>query len=146
MIGRNDEVTRLVEMLSQYFAPNPVLIYEETAQDHWTVVSGLAMRIAAGHRVPDELEGKRVLAVDIEKLARQLPAGPPDEVQRAVAAEIRRLGDIVFCTNSLPKLTGESAAILKALLAIDGDQAHRYHVPSPRRIPGKRDIREVRAD
>jgi ATP-dependent Clp protease ATP-binding subunit ClpC len=119
VIGRDNEVTRLVEMLSQYFAPNPVLIDQETAQDHWNVVSGLAMRIAAGHRVPDELEGKRVLAVNLEELAGQLPAGPPDEVRRAVAAEIRRLGDIVFCTNSLPVLTGESAAILKYLLATD---------------------------
>ncbi|HET7017774.1 MAG TPA: Clp protease N-terminal domain-containing protein [Streptosporangiaceae bacterium] len=125
VIGRRREVGRLVEMLSQYFARNPVLVYGPEA-DQRTVVAGLAMRIVSGNQVPVALEGKRVLAVDVEQLAQELPAGPPEAVIPATVAEITRLGDIVFCTDSLTVLTAESAgenaspaAILKALLGTD---------------------------
>jgi ATP-dependent Clp protease ATP-binding subunit ClpC len=125
VIGLRREVDGLVQMLSQYFARNPVLVYGPDA-DQRTVVAGLAMRIVAGNQVPDALEGKRVLAVQVEQLAQELPAGPPDEVIPAAVAEITKLGDIVFCTDSLTVLTAERtdenagpAAILRALLATD---------------------------
>jgi len=124
VIGLDREVGQLIEMLSQYFAKNPVLVYEPEA-DQRTVVAGLALKIVAGE-VPDALEGKRVLAVDVEQLAGRLPAGPPDEMIPTAVGEIRGLGDIVFCTDSLARLTDESAdenvgptAIFKALLGTD---------------------------
>jgi len=122
-IGRGREIGDLMRVLSQYFAKNPVLVCE-SPEDRWTVVSGLAHQIAVD-QVPDPLRGQRVLAVNVEMLLKQLAAAPLDEVTvPAVVAEIRALGDVIFCVDDLGTLMVDSHSgpptVLKALLADDG--------------------------
>jgi len=66
VIGRDDEIDRVIHIIARRMKNNPLLI-GEAGVGKTAVVEGLAQRIAQG-RVPDLLKGKRVLAVDLAKL------------------------------------------------------------------------------
>ncbi len=125
VIGRDREIGQLADLLSQYFARNPVLVCD-SVQDAGTVLAGLAMRIAADEHVPEELRRQRIIEVHLEDLAEHLPDGPAEEVVSTAVAEISDRGEIVVCTDPLRLLMGEASqrparatAIFKALLAQD---------------------------
>ncbi len=66
VIGRSDEITRVIEILSRRKKNNPVLI-GEPGVGKTAIVEGLAVRIQSGN-VPDILKGKRIKALDLGML------------------------------------------------------------------------------
>src|SRR5207302_5779910 len=66
VIGRDDEIRRVIQVLSRRTKNNPVLI-GEPGVGKTAIVEGLANRIVSGD-VPDGLKGKRVVALDIGAL------------------------------------------------------------------------------
>jgi ATP-dependent Clp protease ATP-binding subunit ClpB len=125
VIGRDDEIRRVMQVLSRRTKNNPVLIGDpgvgETA-----IVEGLAQRIVAGD-VPEGLKGKRVWALDIGALlAGSKYRGEFEERIKAVLNEIKAAeGEIILFIDELHTIVGAGAAegavdaanLLKPMLA-----------------------------
>src|ERR1700751_676575 len=87
VIGRDDEIRRVIQVLSRRTKNNPVLI-GEPGVGKTAIVEGLAQRIVAGD-VPDGLKGKRVVALDIGAMvAGSKYRGEFEERFKAVIREI----------------------------------------------------------
>ncbi len=125
VIGRDDEVRRVIQVLSRRTKNNPVLI-GEPGVGKTAIVEGLAQRIVAGD-VPEGLKGKRVWALDVGALlAGAKYRGEFEERLKAVLAEIQNAaGDIVLFIDELHTIVGAGAAegavdaanLLKPMLA-----------------------------
>ncbi|MCY4086567.1 MAG: AAA family ATPase [Actinomycetia bacterium] len=125
VIGRDDEVRRVIQVLSRRTKNNPVLI-GEPGVGKTAIVEGLAQRIVAGD-VPEGLKGRRVWALDIGALlAGSKYRGEFEERLRAVLAEIKDVdGQIVLFMDELHTIVGAGAAegavdaanLLKPMLA-----------------------------
>ena len=63
VIGRDDEIRRVLQVLSRRTKNNPVLI-GEPGTGKTAIVEGMARRIASGE-VPDSMKGKRIIAMDL---------------------------------------------------------------------------------
>ena len=97
VIGREDEVDQTLEVLSRRTKNNPVLI-GEAGVGKTAVVEGIAQRIVAGD-VPEQLEGKRIVQLDLSGMvAGTRYRGDFEERMTKVVAEIREHSDelIVF--------------------------------------------------
>jgi ATP-dependent Clp protease ATP-binding subunit ClpB len=110
VIGRDDEVRRVIQVLSRRTKNNPVLI-GEPGVGKTAIVEGLAQRIVAGD-VPEGLKGKRVWALDVGALlAGAKYRGEFEERLKAVLAEIQNAaGDIVLFIDELHTIVGAGAA------------------------------------
>src|SRR5439155_17978067 len=87
VIGRDDEIRRVIQVLSRRTKNNPVLI-GEPGGGKTAIVEGLAQRIVAGD-VPDGLKDKRVVALDIGALVAGAKfRGECEERFKAVLREI----------------------------------------------------------
>ncbi len=125
VIGRDDEVRRVIQVLSRRTKNNPVLI-GEPGVGKTAIVEGLAQRIVAGD-VPEGLKGKRVWALDVGALlAGAKYRGEFEERLKAVLQEIQNAaGDIVLFIDELHTIVGAGAAegavdaanLLKPMLA-----------------------------
>src|SRR5215211_163103 len=125
VIGRDDEVRRVIQVLSRRTKNNPVLI-GEPGVGKTAIVEGLAQRIVAGD-VPDGLKDKRVMALDIGALvAGSKYRGEFEERIKAVLQEIKSAqGEIVLFIDELHTIVGAGAAegavdaanLLKPMLA-----------------------------
>ncbi|MDQ3849304.1 MAG: AAA family ATPase, partial [Actinomycetota bacterium] len=125
VIGRDDEIRRVVQVLSRRTKNNPVLI-GEPGTGKTAIVEGLAQRIVAGD-VPEGLKGKRVWALDIGALlAGSKYRGEFEERLKAVLKEIQDAGgQIVVFLDELHTIVGAGAAegavdaanLLKPMLA-----------------------------
>ncbi len=125
VIGRDEEIRRVIQVLSRRTKNNPVLI-GEPGVGKTAIVEGLALRIAAGD-VPDGLKDKRVVALDIGALvAGSKYRGEFEERFKAVLREIAESGgEIVTFIDELHMVVGAGAAegavdagnMLKPLLA-----------------------------
>ena len=125
VIGRDEEIRRVIQVLSRRTKNNPVLI-GEPGTGKTAIVEGLAQRIVAGD-VPEGLKGKRVWALDIGGLlAGAKYRGEFEERLKAVLNEIKNAeGELVLFIDELHTIVGAGAAegavdaanLLKPMLA-----------------------------
>jgi ATP-dependent Clp protease ATP-binding subunit ClpB len=110
VIGRDDEVRRVIQVLSRRTKNNPVLI-GEPGVGKTAIVEGLAQRIVAGD-VPESLKDKRVVALDLGAMvAGSKYRGEFEERMKAVLREIAESGgEIVTFIDELHTIVGAGAA------------------------------------
>ncbi|KXK04019.1 ATP-dependent Clp protease ATP-binding subunit [Nitrospirales bacterium NOB] len=109
VIGRADEIERVLQILSRRSKNNPVLI-GESGVGKTAIVEGLAQRIVASE-VPDNLLSRRVIALDLGSLvAGTKYRGQFEERLKVVMKEIVQAGNIIIFIDELHTLVGAGAA------------------------------------
>jgi len=109
LVGRDDEMERLIEILCRRTKNNPVLI-GEAGVGKTAVVEGLAQRIAE-KKVPAFLENKRVLSLDLSLIvAGTKYRGQFEERLKKIVVELRDAGDCIVFIDELHTLVGAGSA------------------------------------
>jgi ATP-dependent Clp protease ATP-binding subunit ClpB len=110
VIGRDDEIRRVIQVLSRRTKNNPVLI-GEPGVGKTAIVEGLARRIADGD-VPEGLKGKRLISLDIgSMLAGAKYRGEFEERLKAVLKEITdAAGEVITFVDEMHTIVGAGGA------------------------------------
>ncbi len=124
VIGRKEEIERVIQILSRRTKNNPCLI-GEPGVGKTAVVEGLAQKIVTGD-VPEILKNKRVVTVDISSMvAGAKYRGDFEERIKKALNEVKKAGDVILFIDEIHTIVGAGAAdgaidaanILKPLLA-----------------------------
>ncbi len=109
VIGRDEEIRRVIQILSRRTKNNPVLI-GEPGVGKTAIVEGLAQRIVRGD-VPEALKNKRINALDMGALvAGAKYRGEFEERLKAVLKEIQERDDVIMFVDELHTVVGAGAA------------------------------------
>ena len=109
VIGRDNEIQRLTQILIRRTKNNPVLIGEPGVGKS-SVMEGLAQRIVAGN-VPEMLLHKRVISLDIGSMvAGSKYRGEFEERLKNTLAEIRKSGDVLLFIDEMHTIVGAGSA------------------------------------
>ena len=109
VIGRTNEIERVMVVLSRRTKNNPVLI-GEPGVGKTAVVEGLAQKINAGD-VPETLKGKQVYSLDLGSMvAGSRYRGDFEERLKKVLKEIKTRGDIVLFIDEIHTIVGAGSA------------------------------------
>ena len=109
VIGRDQEIERVVQILSRRTKNNPVLL-GEAGVGKTAIVEGLAQRIVKG-TVPEILRRKRLVVLDLAMMvAGTKYRGQFEERIKAVMTEVRRAKDVILFIDELHTLVGAGGA------------------------------------
>ena len=124
IIGRENEIERIIQILSRRTKNNPCLI-GEPGVGKTAIIEGLAQKIVAGE-VPDSLKDKRIVSMDISGMvAGAKYRGDFEERIKKALNEVKKVGDVILFIDEIHTIVGAGAAegaidaanILKPLLA-----------------------------
>ena len=124
VIGRKDEIDRVIQILSRRMKNNPCLI-GEPGVGKTAVVEGLAQKIVT-EDVPELLKGKRVVNLDISSMvAGSKYRGDFEDRIKKCLNEVKKVGDVILFIDEIHTIVGagsaegavDAANILKPLLA-----------------------------
>ena len=124
VIGRDDEIQRVIQILSRRTKNNPCLI-GESGVGKTAIVEGLAEKIAEGD-VPDILRDKQIFSMDISGMvAGAKYRGDFEERIKKALAEVKKIGNIILFIDEIHTIVGagsaegaiDAANILKPMLA-----------------------------
>ena len=109
VIGREDEIERILQVLCRRTKNNPILL-GEPGVGKTAIVEGLAQRIVSGD-IPELLRDKRLLSLDLAAVvAGTKYRGQFEERLKAIMQEIRRSKDVIIFIDELHTLVGAGAA------------------------------------
>ena len=124
VIGRKEEIGRMMQILSRRTKNNPCLV-GEPGVGKTAIVEGLAIQIAAG-MVPEEMKEKRILVLDLPAMiAGSKYRGEFEERMKRMIREVRSSGNVILFLDELHTIIGaggaegaiDAANILKPALA-----------------------------
>ena len=109
VIGRDEEIIRVIEILNRRTKNNPVLI-GEPGVGKTAVVEGLAQKIVDGD-VPHKLQGKQVIRLDVVSLVQGTGIrGQFEERMQKLMEEIRKREDIILFIDEIHEIVGAGSA------------------------------------
>jgi ATP-dependent Clp protease ATP-binding subunit ClpC len=109
VIGRSNEISRVMQILSRRTKNNPVLI-GEPGVGKTAIAEGLAQLVASGD-VPEDLRGKRIVSLDLTgMLAGTKYRGDFEERIKTVLKEVQKVGDVILFIDELHTIIGAGAA------------------------------------
>ena len=109
VIGRDDEIRRVIQILSRRSKNNPVLI-GEPGVGKTAIAEGLARRVFLGD-VPEELRTKRIISLDLTgMLAGTKYRGDFEDRIKNVLSEVQKAGDVILFIDELHTIMGAGAA------------------------------------
>ncbi|MDD2980563.1 MAG: ATP-dependent Clp protease ATP-binding subunit [Hespellia sp.] len=124
VVGREGEISRLMQILSRRTKNNPCLV-GEPGVGKTAIIEGLASRLAAGI-VPDSMKGKRILTLDLPGLiAGSKYRGEFEERMKGLIAEVKNDPDVILFLDEVHTIIGaggaegaiDASSILKPALA-----------------------------
>ena len=124
VVGREDEMYRLMQVLSRRTKNNPCLV-GEPGVGKTAIIEGLAQRIAAGV-VPEKMKGKRIYTLDLPGLiAGSKYRGEFEERMKGLISEVEAAGNIILFLDEIHTMIGaggaegaiDASSILKPSLA-----------------------------
>ena len=109
VVGREQELGRVIQILSRRTKNNPVLV-GEPGVGKTAVAEALAWRVACGD-VPDELKNRRIVSLDIASmLAGTKYRGDFEDRVKCVLREVERAGDVIIFIDEIHTIVGAGSA------------------------------------